>query len=65
MMTPKSSVFLGISCIAAIAGVGCIFELTSGSPDWGSTATTAILVASIPISIWAFLTAVKDAKSNL
>jgi hypothetical protein len=65
MMTPKSSVFLGISCVAAIAGVGCVFEITSGSPDWGSTATTLILVASIPLSIWAFLTAVKDAKSNL
>lgn len=65
MMTPKSSVFLGISCVSAIAGVGCVFEITSGSPDWGSTATTLILVASIPLSIFAFLTAVKDAKSNL
>jgi hypothetical protein len=65
MMTPKSSLFLGISCISAIAGVGCIFEISSGSPDWGSAVTTGILVVSIPVSIWAFLTAVKDAKSNL
>ncbi len=65
MMTPKSSVFLGLSCVAAIAAVGCVFELTSGTPDWGSTATTGILVASLPLSVWAFLEAVKDAKNNL
>jgi hypothetical protein len=65
MMTPKSSLFLGISCIAAIAAVGCVFEISSGSPDWGSAVTMGVLVASIPLSVWAFLVAVKDAKSNL
>lgn len=65
MMTPKSSVFLGISCVAAIAAVGCVFELTSGSPDWGSALTTGVLVASLPLSAWAFFEAVKDAKNNL
>jgi hypothetical protein len=65
MMTPKSSLFLGISCIAAIAAVGCVFEISSGSPDWGSAVTMGILVASIPLSVWAFWAAVKDAKSNL
>jgi hypothetical protein len=39
--------------------------LTSGTPDWGSALTTGILVITIPLSIWAFLEAVKDAKSNL
>jgi len=65
MMTPRSSLFLGISCVAAIAAVGCVFELSSGSPDWGSTLTTGVLIGSIPLSVWAFFTAVKDAKENL
>ena len=65
MMTTKSSTFLGISCVAAIAAVGCVFELTSGTPEWGSALTTGVLVITIPLSVWAFLEAVKDAKSNL
>lgn len=65
MMTPKSSLFLGISCVAAIAAVGCVFELTSGAPDWGSALTTGVLVACLPLSVWAFVEAVKDAKNNL
>ena len=65
MLTPKSGFFLGLSCVAAIAAVGCVFELTSGAPEWGSTLTSGILIGSIPVSVWAFFAAVKDAKSNL
>ena len=35
-MTPKSGVLLAGSCVAAIAAVGSIFELSSGTPDWGT-----------------------------
>ncbi|OUC14364.1 MAG: hypothetical protein B0A82_12445 [Alkalinema sp. CACIAM 70d] len=63
-MTPKSGLFLAISCIAAIAAVGCVFELSSGMPQWGQTPTTAILIGSIPITVIAFLAAVKDARAN-
>ncbi|MEB3291552.1 MAG: hypothetical protein VKJ24_00185 [Synechococcales bacterium] len=65
MLTPKSGLLLGLSCIAAIAGVGCVFELSSGQPEWGSTTTWGILIGSVPICIAAFLAAVKDARANL
>ncbi|NES08262.1 MAG: hypothetical protein F6K22_39155, partial [Okeania sp. SIO2F4] len=41
--TPKSSLFLGGSCIAAIAAVGSVFELSSGEPELGSLVTGVIL----------------------
>ena len=46
-MTPKSGVFLLGSCIAAIAGVGSVFELSSGTPDLGTLNTSIILALSI------------------
>ncbi|MGL5036111.1 MAG: hypothetical protein ACRC6M_20190 [Microcystaceae cyanobacterium] len=64
-MTPKSGIFLLVSCITAIAGVGSVFELTSGSPDLGSTNTTIILIASIPLTVLLFIAAVKDTKANM
>lgn len=63
-VTPKSGVLLGISCVAAIAAVGCVFELTSGQPDLGPLATGLILVASIPIGVISFIVAVRDTKAN-
>ena len=65
MMTPKSGLFLLFSCIAAIAAVGCIFELSSGTPDLGNTPTVAILLASIPLCGYAFWVAVQDSRANL
>jgi len=53
------------SCVAAIAAVGCIFELSSGQPDLGTLPTGGILVASIPLGVGLFLAAVRDAKANL
>lgn len=63
-MTPKSGVLLLISCISAIACVGSIFELTSGTPELGENVTSLILGFSIPLSIVSFVFAVKDARAN-
>jgi hypothetical protein len=64
MLTPKSGLLLALSCIAAIAAVGSIFELSSGVPDLGNTTTGIILAFSIPVSGLCFYAAVLDAKAN-
>ncbi|MBN3961208.1 MULTISPECIES: hypothetical protein [unclassified Nostoc] len=64
-LTPKSSLFLGGSCVSAIAAVGSIFELAYGQPDFGVTATAIILVLSIPLTGLFFFAAVKDARANM
>lgn len=64
-MTPKSSILLLLSCVAAIACVGSVFELTSGVPELGQTNTTIILAISIPLTIVTFFLAVMDARANL
>lgn len=63
-MTPKSGVLLMGSCIAAIAAVGSIFELSSGTPELGNTTTGIILAASIPLTGLFFWAAVQDARAN-
>jgi hypothetical protein len=63
-VTPKSGLFLAGSCVAAIAAVGSIFELSSGSPDWGSGPTTLILGICVPLVGLLFYAAVKDANAN-
>jgi hypothetical protein len=65
VMTPKSGLFLLLSCVTAIAAVGCIFELTSGQPDYGVQNTAIILGISIPLTGLFFFAAVKDAKANI
>ncbi|BBD56433.1 MULTISPECIES: hypothetical protein [Planktothrix] len=62
--TPKSMVLLLGSCIAAIASVGSVFELSSGNPELGSLTTSVILALSIPLSVFLFFAAVKDAQMN-
>ena len=64
-MTPKSGVFLLGSCIAAIAGVGSVFELSSGNPELGTMTTGIILALSIPATILLFILAVKDTRANM
>jgi len=64
-MTPKSGILLLLSCVAAIASVGCVFELSSGVPQLGSTNTSIILGISIPLTLITFILAVKDARANL
>ncbi|GBF82943.1 hypothetical protein [Aphanothece sacrum] len=64
-MTPKSGVLLLGSCIAAIAGVGSVFELSSGTPELGSLPTSIILTVSIPLTIVFFWLAVQDTRANM
>jgi hypothetical protein len=64
-MTPKSGAYLGGSCVAAIAAVGSVFELSSGQPQLGIWVTGVILALSVPLVVFFFLAAVKDAKANL
>jgi len=63
-VTPKSGALLAGSCIAAIAAVGCVFELSSGEPDLGGVMTGIILAISIPLGILCFMAAVRDARAN-
>lgn len=63
-LNPKSSLFLGASCVAAIAAVGSIFELSSGEPELGALATGIILALSIPGGVLLFLAAVRAARAE-
>lgn len=62
--TPKSMVLLLGSCVAAIAAVGSVFELSSGNPQLGGLTTSVILALSIPGGVFLFFAAVKDAQMN-
>ncbi|MBW4559963.1 MAG: hypothetical protein KME32_02210 [Mojavia pulchra JT2-VF2] len=64
-LTPKSGLFLGGSCVTAIAAVGSIFELSSGQPDLGVQMTAIILALSIPLTGLFFVAAVRDARANI
>lgn len=63
-ITPKSGILLALCCITAIAGVGSVFELSSGEPDLGNLTTSIILAASIPLTGVLFWAAVRDTKAN-
>jgi hypothetical protein len=64
-ISPKSGLFLACSCITAIAAVGSVFELSSGTPDLGTQTTSIILALSIPLTGFFFFAAVKDARANI
>ncbi|MBD2770854.1 hypothetical protein [Iningainema tapete] len=64
-MTPKSGLFLLCSCVAAIAAVGSVFELSYGHPDLGTQTTAIILALSIPLTAFFFFAAVKDTRANM
>ena len=64
-ITPKSGLFLGASCITAIAAVGSVFELSYGQPDFGFQTTAIILGLSLPLTIFFFIVAVRDARANI
>ena len=63
-MTPKSGVLLAGSCVAAIAAVGSVFELSSGTPQLGGVTTGIILAIAIPLTGLLFYAAILDAKAN-
>jgi hypothetical protein len=64
IVTPKSGLLLGGSCVAAIAAVGCVFELSSGNPQLGTMMTGIILALAVPLTGLFFYAAVKDARAN-
>ncbi|QEQ00906.1 hypothetical protein RHP47_05645 [Thermosynechococcus sp. QKsg1] len=60
----KSYLYLLGACVAAIATVGCVFELSSGEAQLGTIPTTVILLLSLPLSLVAFVTAVRLARAS-
>jgi hypothetical protein len=61
--TPLGSICLLGACITAIAAVGSVFELSSGTPEYGSTITGAILAISIPATVGLFYVAVRSTNA--
>ena len=64
-ITAKSGALLALCCITAIAGVGSVFELSSGQPELGSMTTGIILALSIPLTGLSFWAAVQDTRANM
>lgn len=60
MYTPKTGFCLLGASISAIAAVGSVFEISSGTPDLGMAVTGSILAATIPLTVILFVTAVKS-----
>ncbi|MEN9252754.1 MAG: hypothetical protein Q6L58_09985 [Thermostichales cyanobacterium BF3_bins_165] len=60
----KSNLLLAAACLAAIAAVGCVFELSSGDPDYGVGVTAVILAVTAPLTVVFFLWAVKIARAE-
>jgi hypothetical protein len=61
--TPLGSICLLGACITAIAAVGSVFELSSGTPEYGTTITGTILALSIPITVGLFYVAVRSTNA--
>ncbi len=61
----KAQLLLGAAIVAAIAFVGCIYELSSGEPDWGTNITWGILGVSLPTCIGCFVLAVQLARASM
>ena len=60
--TPLSGFCLLGACVCAIAAVGSVFELSSGTPELGATITSGILVISIPLCTGLFYVAVRSSN---
>jgi hypothetical protein len=61
--TPLGSICLLGACITAIAAVGSVFELSSGTPEYGTAITGTILALSIPITVGLFYVAVRSTNA--
>ncbi len=61
----KAQLILLISIVAAIAFVGCIYELSYGAPDFGFPITWAILLLSLPLGVYTFVKAVSLARKSM
>jgi hypothetical protein len=62
MYTPITGFCLLGASISAIAAVGSVFELSSGTPELGMAVTGSILAAAIPLTVIFFMTAVKNSR---
>jgi hypothetical protein len=61
---PKSYLYLGGACVAGIAAVGSVFELSSGEPQLGTIITGVILTLSVPLGGFLFVAAIRNAQGN-
>jgi hypothetical protein len=61
----KAQLILLISIVAAIAFVGCIYELSYGAPDFGAAVTWTILLISLPLGVYTFVKAVSLARKSI
>ncbi len=61
----KSGILLLFSCVAFIAVVGCVFELSSGEPALGKWVTAIILALSVPLGVFTFIAAARVAKASM
>ncbi|HIK26353.1 MAG: hypothetical protein P3X23_006345 [Thermosynechococcus sp. Uc] len=60
----KSYLYLLGACVAAIATVGSLFELSSGEAQLGTVPTTVILLLSVPLGLAAFIMAVRLGRAS-
>ena len=61
----KAQLILLIAIVAAIAFVGCIYEISYGAPDFGFAITWAILLISLPVGVYSFVKAVTLARKSI
>jgi nitrogen fixation/metabolism regulation signal transduction histidine kinase len=59
----KAQLILLIAIVAAIAFVGCIYEISYGAPDFATT--WAILLISLPVGVYSFVKAVSLARKSM
>lgn len=59
-----AGVLLGASSILAIASVGCLFELGSGHPQYGTGLTAGILAGAGPGFVVLFAQAIKKGRAE-
>lgn len=59
-----SAVLLLSSSVLAIASIGCVFELTSGHPQYGQTITSAVLAFSLPGFLFLFYSAIRKGQQE-
>ncbi|MBC8123723.1 MAG: hypothetical protein H7Y22_18030 [Gemmatimonadaceae bacterium] len=64
-MNLKAYLFLGVSCVTAIAAVGSVFELASGVPRFGTLTTAIILVVTAIATPVLFWSAIKAGRAAL
>jgi len=63
-INPTSYLYLAGACIAGIAAVGSVFELSSGDPQLGTLLTGSILALSVPLGGFLFMSAIRNAQED-